>query len=377
MKTKRRDFLRFSGLAGLSLAGGSILQGATADRNQDNKSALDRKTHIQHFNMSGYAAPALDIVRIGFIGLGNRGPDHLRQICLLEQVDIKALCDLRPEKINLATKRIKAPDFKPDIYTGEEDWKRVCDRKDIDLIFIATPWALHTPMAVYAMNHGKHVCVEVPAAKTVEECWQLVETSERTRRHCMMMENGCYGFFELFMLNLARQGFFGEIIHGEGAYIHHLLYGNFAKDKYYDLWRLKENIGRNGNLYPTHGIGPVAQVMNINRGDKFDFLVTISSNDFMMNNLAKKLAARDDFYKDFVDKPFRGNMNTSVIRTHKGRTIMLQHDVTSPRLQTDGCTMISGTKATAIHYPTERISIAREGYSGNMEGFRCSKMDYR
>ena len=160
MKTKRRDFLRFSGLAGLSLAGGSILQGATADRNQDNKSVLDQKTHIQHFNMSGYAAPALDIVRIGFIGLGNRGPDHLRQICLLEQVDIKALCDLRPEKINLATKRIKAPDFKPDIYTGEEDWKRVCDRKDIDLIFIATPWALHTPMAVYAMNQGKHVCVE-------------------------------------------------------------------------------------------------------------------------------------------------------------------------------------------------------------------------
>jgi hypothetical protein len=175
----------------------------------------------------------------------------------------------------------------------------------------------------------------------------------------MMMENSCYGFFELFMLNLSRQGFFGEIIHGEGAYIHHLLYGNFSKDKYYNLWRLKENIGRNGNLYPTHGLGPIAQVMNINRGDKMDFLVSVSSNDFMMNNLAKELAAKDDFYKEYVDKPFRGNMNTTTIRTSKGRTIMLQHDVTSPRPKSDGF-LVSGTKATAMQFPVEKISIARK-----------------
>ncbi|HZK98222.1 MAG TPA: Gfo/Idh/MocA family oxidoreductase [Prolixibacteraceae bacterium] len=359
MKTKRRDFLKFTGLAGLSVAGGGILNGFSAETDNHNKSAIDQKTHIQHFNMSGYAAPKLDTVRIGFIGLGNRGPAHLWQVSILEGVDIKALCDLRQEKVNAAKKRIENTGFKPDIYTGKDDWMKVCDREDIDLIFIATPWALHTPMALYAMNHGKHVCVEVPAAKTLEECWQLVETSERTRKHCMMMENSCYGFFELFMLNLARQGFFGEIIHGEGAYIHHLLYGNFSKDKYYNLWRLKENIGRNGNLYPTHGIGPIAQVMNINRGDKFDFLVTVSGNDFMMNNLAKKLAAKDDFYKDFVDKPFRGNMNTTTIRTSKGRTIMLQHDVTSPRPKSDGY-VISGTKASAIQFPNEMISIARE-----------------
>lgn len=359
MNTKRRDFLKFSGLAGLSVAGAGILNGFSAETDKLNKSALDQKTHIQHFNMSGYGAPKLETVRIGFIGLGNRGPAHLGQVSILEGVDIKALCDLRPDKINAAIKRIENTGFKPDIYTGKDDWKRVCDREDIDLIFIATPWALHTPMALYAMNHGKHVCVEVPAAKTLEECWQLVETSERTRKHCMMMENSCYGFFELFMLNLARQGFFGEIIHGEGAYIHHLLYGNFSKDKYYNLWRLKENIGRNGNLYPTHGIGPIAQVMNINRGDKFDFLVTVSGNDFMMNNLAKELAAKDDFYKDFVDKPFRGNMNTTTIRTSKGRTIMLQHDVTSPRPKSDGY-VISGTKASALQFPDEKISIARK-----------------
>jgi predicted dehydrogenase len=360
MKNKRRDFLKLTGLAGLTLAGGSMLQGFTAEKGKLTRSVPDPKSHNQKFNMSGYGAPKIDIVRLGFIGLGNRGPDHLAHLSILDGIDIKALCDIRPEKLNLAKKKIENPEFKPDLYTGIEDWKRVCERDDIDLIFIATPWALHTPMALYAMNHGKHVCVEVPAAKTLDECWQLVETSERTRMHCMMMENGCYGFFELFMLNLARHGFFGEIIHGEGAYIHQLLYGNFSKDKYYDLWRLKENSNRNGNLYPTHGIGPIAQVMNINRGDKFDSLVAISGNDFMMNNLAKKLAARDDFYKEYVDKPFRGNMNTAIIRTNMGRTIMLQHDVTSPRQHIDGIILISGTKANAIHYPIEKISVARE-----------------
>jgi hypothetical protein len=359
MKNKRRDFLKLTGLTGLTVAGGGILNGYASRPGNDNKSVPDLKTHGQHFNMSGYGAPKLDTVNIGFIGLGNRGPAHLNQVSILEGVNIKALCDLRPEKINIALKGIENSGFKPDIYTGKEDWKKLCERKDIDLVYIATPWALHTPMAVYAMNHDKHVCVEVPAAKTIEQCWELVETSERTRKHCMMMENSCYGFYELFMLNLARQGFFGEIIHGEGAYIHHLLYGNFAKDKYYELWRLKENIGRNGNLYPTHGIGPIAQIMNINRGDKMDFLVSVSSNDFMMNNLARELAAKDDFYKEFVDKPFRGNMNTTTIRTSKGRTIMLQHDVTSPRPKSDGL-VISGTKATGLQFPVERISIARK-----------------
>lgn len=359
MKTKRRDFLRFTGVAGLGAFGTGMLSGFIGKKEKADNLGFDQRNHIQDFNMSGYAAPKLDIVRIGFIGLGNRGPAHLGQVGKLEGVDIKALCDLRPGKINIAKKRIENTKFKPNVYTDKEGWKRLCDRKDIDLVFIATPWELHTPMALYAMNQGKHVCVEVPAARTVEECWQLVQTSERTRKHCMMMENACYGFFELFMLNLARQGFFGEIIHGEGAYIHHLLYGNFSKDKYYNLWRLKENIGRNGNLYPTHALGPIAQVMNINRGDKLEYLVSVSGIDFMMNDLAHKLASKDDFYKDFVDKPFRSNMNTTTIRTNKGRTIMLQHDVTSPRPKSDGF-VISGVKATAIQFPIEKICIARE-----------------
>jgi hypothetical protein len=366
MKNKRREFLKFSALGGLGIAGG-FLKAFASEKDYTGKTEVERisqrfeKNRNSIFNMSGYAAPKLETVRIGFIGLGNRGPAHLDQMSKLEGVDIKALCDLRPEKIKAASKVIEKTSYKPQIYTGSKDeWKKVCERKDIDLIVIATPWELHTPMAVYAMKQGKHVCVEVPAAKTIEECWQLVETSEHTRRHCMMMENSCYGFFQLMMLNMAREGFFGDIVHAEGAYIHDLLAGNFAKDKYYDLWRLKENIDRNGNLYPTHGLGPLAQAMNINRGEKMDFLVSVSSNDFSMGELAKRLAATDDFYKPFVNKPFRGNMNVTTIRTSGGRTIVLQHDVSSPRLHVDNY-MITGTDATALHYPVPgKVFIAKD-----------------
>ena len=214
---------------------------------------------------------------------------------------------------------------KPDVYSGgENEWKKVCDRKDIDLIYIATPWKLHTPMAVYAMEHGKHAASEVPAAVTVEECWQLVETSEKTKQHCMILENCCYDFFELMTLNMARQGYFGEIVHTEGAYIHDLLDSNFSKTNYYDMWRLKENM-RNGSLYPTHGLGPIAQVLDVNRGDKMDYLVSMSSNDFMMAAKAKELAATDSFYKPYENKTYRGNMNTTTIRTSKGQ----DHDDTT------------------------------------------------
>lgn len=369
MKNNRRIFLKFTGLTGLGLAGGGILEGFAADQHDKNSFQTgNEKSHIQRFNMSGYGAPKLDTVRVGFIGLGQRGPSHLSNMTKLEGVEIKALCDLRPEKVEKAKKMLEGSAHKPALYSGSKDeWKKLCDRKDVDLIYIATPWDMHVPMAVYAMEQGKHVAIEVPAAVSVEECWQLVETSERTRKHCMMLENTCYDFFELLTLNMARQGFFGEIVHTEGAYIHNLLDWNFKKDGYWDMWRLKENATRKGSLYPTHGLGPVCQIMNINRGDKMDYLVSVSSNDFMMGERAKELAAKDDFYKPFVGKPFRGNMNTTSIRTNLGRTIMIQHDVTSPRPYSR-IHLVSGTKGTALKYPEPgRISTSHEGWVSEQE----------
>ena len=351
MKNKRRDFIKWSGLAGLSLASGNMFKGFAAQPSQNqvlNKESV--RGYSQKFNMSGYAAPKLDIVRIGFIGLG-RGRAHLNSVKQLEGVEIVAICDLLPEKIINAQKMLKGSSHNPQVYTGKEDaWKKLCDREDIDLVYISTPWDLHVPMALYAMEQGKHVGIEVPAATTVEECWQLVEASERTRKHCVILENCCYDFFEMLTLNMVRQGFFGEVVHTEGAYIHDLLESITEKNHKWDMWRLKENLNRRGNLYPTHGLGPIAQIMDINRGDKMDYMVSMSGNDFMSGSRINSLVKEDDFYLPYANKEYRGNMNTSIIRTNKGKTIMLQHDVTSPRPYSR-IHLVSGTKATACKYP--------------------------
>ncbi len=377
MKQNRRNFLKATSLAGLSLAGAGVLN-VNAKPNDEGVGSFGdmAKSFAQKFNMCGYAAPKLETVRIGFIGLGNRGPDAVNRMSKIDGVYIKALCDIRPEKVNAVKKSLENSGQNPDVYTGKaEEWKRMCDRPDIDLIYIATPWSLHAPMAVYAMNHGKHVCIEVPAAKTIEECWQLVETSERTKKHCIILENCCYDFFELLTLNMARQGLFGEIVHAEGAYNHDLLNLNFDKDGYYDMWRLKENF-RNGNLYPTHGLGPVAQALDINRGDRLDYLVSTSTNDFTMSSKAKELAAKDEFYKDFATKSYRGNMNVTTIKTVKGKTIMLQHDVSSPNIYSR-IHKISGTKGSALKYPDPpKIAFGDEDWM-NAEEFAKLETQYQ
>lgn len=189
-----------------------------------------------------------------------------------------------------------------------------------------------------------------------------------------MLENCCYDFFEMLTLNMARQGYFGEIVHGEGAYIHDLMKLNFDKEGYYNMWRLRENMERNGNLYPTHGLGPICQVMNINRGDQMDYLVSVSSNDFQMGKMAQELASTDSFFQEFAGKNYRGNMNTTTIRTKKGRTIMIQHDVTSPRPYSR-IHLVSGTEGVARKWPLPgRIAKGHEWVSP--EEFKALEEQY-
>lgn len=359
MSNKRREFLKLSGLAGLGVVGTGF-KGLSLEE-QEQVLAQSKKKHAQRFNMSGYAAPKLEVVRVGIVGLGSRGPGAVNRLSKIEGVEIKALCDLRPDMVDKVVKSLEGTSHKPETYSGSAyAWKKMVDRDDLDLIYIATPWEWHTPMAVYAMEAGKHACSEVPIAVTLEECWQLVETSERTKKHCMMMENCCYDFFELMTLNMARDGFFGDVFHGEGAYIHDLLGLNFSKTGYEDMWRLKENF-RNGNLYPTHGLGPVCQAMNINRGDQMDYLTSLSSNDFLMKAHAQKLAETDNFYNSFATKSYRGNMNTTMVKTKKGKSIMIQHDVSSPRPYSR-IHLLSGTKGAATKYPVPGISTGHEGW---------------
>ena len=349
-ESNRRNFLKKISLGAGLLATGFSGLGANLISKESTEEAPKKKP--QGFNMSGYAAPKIDTVRVGMIGMGERGKRAIIRIIQIENLEVKAIADKLEEKVKYSQNNlIKLGLPKAAEYYGSEDaWKKMCERTDIDLVYICSPWAHHTPMAVYAMEQGKHVCVEVPAAKTIDEAWQLVETSERTRKHCMMLENCCYDFFELLTLNMSRQGYFGELIHGEAAYIHNLLEENFVKSRYVDDWRLRENSLRNGNLYPTHGLGPVCQAMNINRGDTMEFLTSVSSNDFQMASKAKEMAEKDSYYKEFVGRSFRGNMNTSTIKTIKGKTIMVQHDVTSPRPYSR-IHLLSGTDGFACKWP--------------------------
>ena len=361
MKSNRRKFLR-----NLSLGTGALTIGlpsfATLRQAQVKKDEAEHQITIdpgkQVFNMCGYAAPKLETVRVGIVGLGMRGSDAVERLSFIEGVEITALCDKYPDRVTKAQKTLeKMGRPKAKEYSGDEGYKALCESKDVDLVYTPTPWHLHTPVALHAMRNGKHAATEVNVGETIDQCWEVVETSEKTKKHCMMLENCCYDFFELLTLNMVRQGLFGELVHAEGAYIHDLSKDYlFNKNAYADMWRLKENIGKNGNLYPTHGLGPIAQCMNINRGDKFDHLVSMSTNDFTLNNLAKEMAAKDDFFKEYVDKPYRGNMNTTLIRTNKGKSIMVQHDVSSLRPYSR-IHLVSGTKGVAQKWPDpERIA---------------------
>jgi len=369
MKTNRRDFLKTASFAGAGAMTAGVVSACTPKEPDSNlQSILDsvKRSHSQAFNMSGYAAPPIPVVRVGFIGLGDRGSGAVQRLSNIEGVEIRALADLRPAATQGSQKYLERIGRPAAIeFNGDENiWKKLAELPDLDLIYICTPWSLHAQMAVYAMEQGKHAVSEVPLCRTIDEAWQLVETSERTKKHCMMLENCCYDFFELLTLNMARQGMFGDIIHGEGAYIHNLLGLNFAKPDdqrqtdggYTNMWRLRENATRNGSLYPTHGLGPICQVMNINRGDRMEYLTSMSTNDFTMAVREKELVATDPFYNEWKDSAFRGNMNTTLIRTVKGKTIMVQHDVSSEQPYSR-IHLVKGTDGMAVKYPVQKIAL--------------------
>ena len=307
--------------------------------------------------MMGFKVAPMEKVRVAFVGVGGRGTGHVNDLLHIDGVEVKAICDIDESHAKRSQDLVtKAGQPSPELYTkGDTDYKRLCQRDDVDIIYNATPWNWHCPIAVEAMKNGKHIAVEVPTVETLEECWELVETAEKTKRHCMLLENCCYGDSELFVLNMVRQGVFGELNHGEAAYIHDLrrpLFSGQGEGK----WRLKPTTEKNGNIYPTHGLGPVAQYMNINRGDRFDYLVSMSSPARGMHAYAlDKFGADDPRSKlNFV----HGDMNTSLIKTVNGQTIMLQHDTTSPRPYSR-INMISGVKGMFYGYP-DRLTFGHE-----------------
>ena len=287
--------------------------------------------------------PALETVRVGFIGLGMRGPGAVERFCQIEGTEIVALCDIEKERVEAASEILKKFGRKEAaLYYGNEDaWKELCERDDIDLVYIVTDWTKHTPMAVYAMEHGKHAAIEVPSAMNLTEIWTLIETSERTRKHCMQLENCVYDFFELTSLNMAQHGLFGEILHAEGGYIHNL--EEFWND-YYGDWRLLYNRDHRGDVYPTHGIGPACLALDIHRGDKMNYVVSMDTK--AVNGKKFYEENRGESNVDFKN----GDHTMSMIRTENGKTLLIQHDVVNPRPY-DRMYQLTGTKgfASKIH----------------------------
>lgn len=312
-------------------------------------------------SVAGLVVPKMEKVRVAFIGVGARGSGHVTQLCQIDGVEVVAICDNHlptlERSINNVVERQKRPTplaFGKD----KDDYKRMLERKDIDAVFIATPWEEHVRMAVDTMNSGKHAFVEVPAALTVEDCWKLVETSERTQKNCMMMENVCYGREELLVLNMVRNGVFGDLLHGEGAYIHDLRSQMHEIEHGTGSWRTYEYAKHNGNLYPTHGLGPIAQYMDINRGDAFDYMVSMSSP-----SLSRALYAKSAFPAGHERQSIKficGDINTSIIKTKKGRTIMVQWDEQLPRPY-NRLNLLQGTKGVWGGYPDRMAYESKPG----------------
>ncbi len=307
--------------------------------------------------MVGFRCEPIETVRVGFIGLGMRGPGAVERFTHIPGVEIKALCDLYPERVEKAQKILTKKNLpEAATYSGEEGWKKLCEREDLDLVYIVTPWLLHTPIAVYAMEHGKHVAIEVPAATTLEECWQLVNTSEKTRRHCMMLENCIYDFFELTTLNMAQEGLFGEILHVEGSYIHNL---EDYWSAYQGNWRLDFNEKYKGDIYATHGLGPACQLLNIHRGDKMNYLVAMQTKAVNGPAVVKKTTGKDSpNYQN-------GDHSLTLIKTENGKTIHLQHNVVTPRPYSR-MYQLTGTEGFANKYPSSSYTFRPDNVSNNV-----------
>ncbi len=293
----------------------------------------------------GMTCAPLDTVHVAFVGIGGRGYWAVDRYTNIEGVKIVALCDAKQERVDLTNKMLTDKGWPAaDEYVGDEAYKELCQREDVDLVYIATDWLDHTNIAVCAMENGHHAAIEVPSAMTIDECWRLVNASEKSRCHCTILENCCYDFFEMSTLNMAQQGLFGEVYHVEGAYIHYL-----AEDwSYSEPWRLDYNIANRGDNYPTHGLGPICQVLNIHRGDKMDYLVAMDTPSYNGLKVAKEL--RD------TTVCADGDHTISLIQTAKRKVIEVQHNVYAPRPYSR-MHQLTGTDGFANKYPIEQLTV--------------------
>jgi predicted dehydrogenase len=337
----RRDFLKLGGAA--ATAGAIALNSPRTEAAQPE---------------GLLAAPPIELVRIGMVGIGLQGGSHLENFLKIPGCRITAVCDVREARTTWARDAVKAAGHpEPVVYArGPRDFERLCEREDLDLVFTATPWEWHVPVMLAAMKAGKHAATEVPAAMTVDDCWALVEAAEKHRRHAVMMENCNYDRPEMMVLNMVQKGVLGEVVHAEGGYLHDLREIKFEK-RDEGLWRRAWSRKLDGNLYPTHGLGPIANCLDINRGDRFDYMVSMSSPSRGLQDWAREHFP--DGAPERSERFVAGDVNTSLIKTARGRTIVVQHCTNLPRPYSR-IHAVQGTRGMFQGYPN-RVYIEGRG----------------
>ena len=306
----------------------------------------------------GLTVEKIPVVRVAFVGLGMRGPDAVERWTHIPGIEVKALCDYVRERAEACQETLrKASMPAADIYYGEYGYKDLCRRTDIDLVYIAADWLHHFPVASAALENGHHVAIEVPSAMNMTEIWSLINLSESKRLHVMMLENCCYDFFELNALNMAQKGLLGEVIYVQGAYRHELspFWDEYWKRGDDDKlgWRLDYNSKFRGDLYPTHGLGPVAQVLNIHRGDRMKTLVAMDTHSFNGKAFAEARTGKD--YSDFKN----GDHTTTLISTEKGKVIEIHHNVMTPQPY-NRMYQLTGTQGFVNKYPNEGYALTSD-----------------
>jgi len=311
---------------------------------------------ISVFNSSGKTKS----VRVGVVGTGNRGRSLLNTLLNIEGVEIPALCDIQKPHLQMAQEIVvKAGQKKPEGYWKDETiFKKLMDRDDLDAVIIATYWEWHTPMAVYAMKAGKYAGTEVPAAYTMEECWDLINTYEETKVPCMMLENWSHRRDNLAILNMIRTGLLGEIVHCHCAHSHDCIdHWFFHPETGEDRWAAKYLLNHNRDQYPTHQQGPVISWMNIGCGDYYDTITSTATDCFGINDYFKRRFGPD--HPNAKRKYKQGDIISTVVRTKKGKTVVINYDMQLPRPY-DNRWMIQGTRGI---YNEQRNSVYLTGIS--------------
>ncbi len=366
LNESRRNFIKLLGMMGTgAMVGCSTDEKKVTEVSEGKDIKVPARLAGAQY-MGDFAAPKIETVRCAFIGVGSRGSGHAQQIAEIEGTEVVAICDIYEDlaKKSEAKCKEKGGGKRHEnialYYGGKDLWKKMLTEVKPDAVFICTPWVLHAPMSIEAMKQGAHAFSEVPLSYSIQEMWEIIDTSEKTQKHCMMMENVNYGREELIYLNMCRQGLLGELLHGEAAYIHELRGQMDQVERGTGSWRTYHYAKRNGNLYPTHGLGPVAQYMSLARGeDNFSRMVSFSSPA-----IGRKAYAAKHYDKEHKWNKLEyngGDISTSIIKTALGRTVLVQWDETSPRPYTR-LNLIQGTKGILAGFPN------RVALEGGVEG---------